>query len=67
MNEEHRCMKGYAVIAVRTAVCVKMEAVYEKMIRNRRKCDKKSTPDKMTEFSSKGFCHFVKLLNNNLI
>ena len=41
MNEEHRCMKGYAVIAVRTAVCVKMEAVYEKMIRNRRKCDKK--------------------------
>ena len=26
-----------------------------------------STSDKMTEFSSKGFCHFVKLLNSNLI
>ena len=41
MNEEHRCMKGYVIIAVRTAVCVKMEAVYEKMIRYRRNYDKK--------------------------
>ena len=28
---------------------------------------KRNSADKMTEFSRKGFCHFVKLLNGNLI